>query len=68
MEEDIGKIIKKQRKVFSKKKRAIRKKVKEEFLGLVEERLRSFREYLSRWCNGSEEEGKEAQNTDGKRV
>ena len=60
MEEDLGKIVKKERRRFSKRRREIRKDVQREMLELVERKVASFREYLARWCGGPEKEGEEA--------
>ncbi|NPA86747.1 MAG: hypothetical protein GXO00_01950 [Candidatus Diapherotrites archaeon] len=60
MADDFKKIIKKQRKRFSQRRREIREQVHEDFLSLVEERIRSFKEYISRWCDGRDQEGAQA--------
>ncbi len=62
------KTIKKERKRFSKRRREIRRRVKEEFIDLVDRRVEDFKAYLARWCGGFEEEGKETAHQDGEGV
>ena len=66
--DDWDKTVKRERKRFSKRRREIRKKIKEEFIDLVEKRIEDFKAYLARWCGGSEEAGKEEAHQDGERV
>lgn len=66
--EDLEKVIKKQRKRLSARKREIRERVKEEHLALVRARIRSFLEYLGRWCDGHREEGEEEKAEDGEGI
>lgn len=62
--DDLKKIIKKERKRFSARKREIREEVKDEFLEIVEERVESFREYLKGWCGERREEGGEEEEAE----
>ena len=66
--DDLKKAIKREKKRFARKKREIRESVKEEMLDLVEERVRSFKEYLRRWCSGSEKGREEEETEDGEGV
>jgi len=56
---DLKKIIKKERRRFSKRKRIIREEVREEALILVDRKVKEFVKYLERWCDGYTEEREE---------
>ena len=66
---DERKVIKKQRKRFSQRKREIREEVREEFIELIKEKVKSFAEYLEGLCNeGHDQSGTERKTEEGKGV
>ena len=63
--DDLKKILKKERRRFSRRKREIRKEVKEEYLDLVDRKVKEFLTYLGRWCVGLEKAGTKGTSEEG---